>query len=58
VKRREFIAGLGVAATWPLVTRAQSGPVRRVGVLMSVDESNPDGQIQLSRFTESLAESG
>jgi ABC transporter substrate binding protein len=34
MKRREFIAGLGGAAVWPLTARAQQGErVRRVGVL-------------------------
>jgi hypothetical protein len=59
MRRREFIAALGGAAAWPRVARAQqSGQVRRVGVLMSVEEDNPDGKTQLSRFTEGLAETG
>jgi putative tryptophan/tyrosine transport system substrate-binding protein len=33
VKRREFIAGLGSAAAWPLVARAQDVPQIRVGLL-------------------------
>ena len=37
MKRRQFIAGLAGAATWPLVARVQQPDrMRRIGVLMNM----------------------
>jgi hypothetical protein len=48
VKRRAFIAGLGSAAVWPHTPRAQvTERVRRIGVLMGIAESDPEGQAVL-----------
>jgi putative ABC transport system substrate-binding protein len=59
MKRREFIAGLGSAAVWPRVARAQQGGrVRRSGVLMGYDENDPEGELQLSTLTQALADLG
>jgi hypothetical protein len=42
IKRREFIAGLGSAAAWPVVTRAQQRTMPIVGCLSgNLSESDP-----------------
>ena len=60
MNKREFITLLGgAAAAWPLAARAQQGErVRRIGVLLSLEESDPEGKAQLSGFTQGLAELG
>ena len=54
--RRAFIAALVSAAAWPLVARAQTGRVRRIGVLMGVDE--PDNRASYAAFVEALQRLG
>jgi putative tryptophan/tyrosine transport system substrate-binding protein len=59
VKRREFIAALGSAAAWPMVTRAQQPKsVRRVGALIAVAESDSEGKEWVAGFRQGLEKRG
>jgi putative ABC transport system substrate-binding protein len=58
MRRRQFIALLGNAATWPLAARAQqSEPMRRVGVLMN-SADDPRGQAAVAAFRQALQQLG
>ncbi len=60
IKRREFIGLIGGATVaWPFVALAQKPDrSRRIGVLMSLGENDPEGKAQLSGFTQGLADLG
>jgi putative tryptophan/tyrosine transport system substrate-binding protein len=55
VRRREFIAGLGGAAAWPLAARAQQPAVPVIGFLNSTSR---EGSVTLEPFLQGLKESG
>jgi putative tryptophan/tyrosine transport system substrate-binding protein len=59
MKRRAFMMLLGgAAATWPRVVRAQGTGVRKIGVLLSGVEGDPDSQARIAAFRRGLAELG
>jgi putative tryptophan/tyrosine transport system substrate-binding protein len=55
MRRREFIAGLGSAAVWPVVARAQQPKLPLVGLLSNGSDINPQF---LTSFREGLGSLG
>src|SRR3954465_13323255 len=56
MKRREFVAGLGGVATWPLVARAQQQQMPVIGFLRS---TTPADSVHLvTAFRQGLTEVG
>jgi putative ABC transport system substrate-binding protein len=59
MRRRDFIAGLGSAAAWPFVARAQQGErVRRIGMLSGIASDDQAAQTRNAIFLRALQELG
>jgi putative ABC transport system substrate-binding protein len=59
MRRREFIAGFGMAATWPLAARAQQPKTqRRIGVLMVLGKDDPEAKARITAFQEGMRQAG
>jgi putative ABC transport system substrate-binding protein len=59
MRRREFLSLLAVAATVPSAARAQQPrQIRRIGVLTSSDEADPEAQSLVTAFWEELGKLG
>jgi putative ABC transport system substrate-binding protein len=59
MRRREFIVGLGSAAAWPTMARAQQPDrMRRIGVLMNTQLVDPESPGRVTAFAQGLQELG
>jgi len=58
MRRREFIAGLGGAAVWPLVARGQQQPPRQIGALLGGDENESVARSFAEEFQKKLRQLG
>jgi putative tryptophan/tyrosine transport system substrate-binding protein len=59
MRRRDFITLLGGAVAWPMAARAQQPErMRRIGVLMTVSENDPEGQARLAALRQGLNQLG
>ena len=57
MRRREFIAGLGGAAAWPLVEQAQQG-LRRIALLLPASATDQEFQARVGAFLQGLQQAG
>jgi putative tryptophan/tyrosine transport system substrate-binding protein len=58
MRRREFIAGLGSAAAWPVVARAQQPAMPAVGLLLARSAGDALSVGDSAAFRQGLAEAG
>ena len=59
MRRRDFVALVGGAAAWPVAAGAQpTERMRRIGVLVSLAENDPEMRQRLAAFREGLEKIG
>ena len=60
MRRRELLSLIGTSvAAWPLMARAQQPePMRRIGVLMNIAESDPESALRVAALVQGLQERG
>src|SRR6516162_3182237 len=58
MRRREFIAGLGSAAAWPVVARAQQPAIPVIGFVSYAVSEAPTSKNAVSAFLQGLKDIG
>lgn len=58
MRRREVIGLIGSAAAWPLLARAQSERIRRVGVLLLFAQDDPEATVRIQALKQGLQDLG
>ena len=58
IGRRKFLATFGGAAAWPLVARAQTERLRRIGIISSASSDDPEYQVRFGAFLQELQRLG
>jgi putative ABC transport system substrate-binding protein len=59
MQRREFIAGLGSAAVWPVAARAQQRErMRRIGAFTNLASDDPETVRRMAALVQGLQELG
>jgi ABC-type uncharacterized transport system substrate-binding protein len=59
MRRREFVLALGSAAAWPFAVRGQQPErTRRIAVMMTNAEGDPEGVVRAAALREGLADLG
>jgi putative tryptophan/tyrosine transport system substrate-binding protein len=59
MRRRQFLGAIAGAAAWPLVARAQQADrMRRIGVLFTLAEDDPESLVRRAAFEQALKELG
>src|SRR5271168_640534 len=59
MRRREFLALVGGAASWPLAVSAQQAERKtRIGVLLNFRRDDAEGQARVTAFGQALQELG
>ena len=58
MRRREFLSATSAVLTWPVVAVAQSDRVRRIAIMNTNAEDDPEGQARIVAFRRGLQELG